>query len=83
MTTALDSGQRSAVEKLVLRCRALLEEDLAQSLEGRFGIRGDGVARTRRGCGSILRGWRLAGIWCRWYRICGLRVSQPSLQWVV
>ena len=49
MTTALDSGQRSAVEKLVLRCRALLEEDLAQSLEGRFGIRVDGVVEDEAG----------------------------------
>ena len=46
MTAGLGADQRTAVEKLVLRCRRLLEEDLAQILEGRFGIRQDGVVEA-------------------------------------
>ena len=43
MTEALDAGQRTSLEKLVLRCRHLLETDLAQELERRYGIQKSGV----------------------------------------
>lgn len=43
MTEALDAAQRTSLEKLVLRCRHLLETDLAQELERRYGIHKSGV----------------------------------------
>lgn len=39
----LDAAQRSLLERLVIRARALLETDLAGQLEGRFGIHPDGT----------------------------------------
>lgn len=43
MTEALDSIQRSRLERLVGRARALLEADLADQAAGRFGIDLDGA----------------------------------------
>ena len=43
MIEALDAAQRTILEKLVLRCRHLLETDLAQELERRYGIQKSGV----------------------------------------
>ena len=43
MTEALTAAQRTTLEKLVLGSRKLLESDLAQILEGRFGIQKDGL----------------------------------------
>lgn len=40
---ALDAQQRSTLERLVIRARSLLEEDLAAQAEGRFGIHLDGT----------------------------------------
>ena len=42
IATALDGGQRSQLERLVVRARRLLEEDLAAGAEGRFGLHDDG-----------------------------------------
>jgi hypothetical protein len=39
----LDAEQRSTLERLVIRARSLLEEDLAAQAEGRFGIHLDGT----------------------------------------
>jgi hypothetical protein len=39
----LDAAQRSTLERLVIRARALLESDLAAQAEGRFGIHLDGT----------------------------------------
>ncbi len=39
----LDASQRTALEKLVIHARALLEADLAAQAEGRFGIHRDGT----------------------------------------
>ena len=39
----LDAGQRSALERLMIRARLLLERDLATQAEGRFGLHADGV----------------------------------------
>jgi hypothetical protein len=41
--TGLDSAQRSTLERLVIRARALLEDDLAVQAEGRFGIHLNGT----------------------------------------
>lgn len=41
--TGLDSAQRSTLERLVIRARVLLENDLVAQLEGRFGIHLDGT----------------------------------------
>lgn len=38
MSSALDQGARTALERFVQRARRLLEEDLAREAEGRFGI---------------------------------------------
>lgn len=43
MTGALDSGQRTRLERLVTRARRLLEDDLANEAAGRFGIDPDGT----------------------------------------
>jgi hypothetical protein len=39
----LDGSQRTALEKLIIAARALLETDLAAQAEGRFGIHTDGT----------------------------------------
>jgi len=39
----LDGTQRSQLERLVIRARAVLEHDLGAQLEGRFGIHADGT----------------------------------------
>ena len=39
----LDSDQRTRLERLVIRSRALLEDDLRAQAEGRFGIHADGT----------------------------------------
>ena len=39
----LDAEQRSTLERLVIRARSLLEDDLAAQAEGRFGIHLDGA----------------------------------------
>src|SRR4051812_43510714 len=41
--TGLDSAQRSQLERLVTRARAVLEADLGAQAEGRFGIHVDGT----------------------------------------
>lgn len=43
MTAALDSHQRSILERLVSRARRILEEDLRDQASGRFGIDPDGT----------------------------------------
>ena len=43
MTAALDGAQRTALSTLIQKARSLLEDDLASTLEGDFGIhRSDG-----------------------------------------
>jgi len=42
-TPGLDLGQRSTLERLVIRARVLLESDLATLAEGRYGIHLDGT----------------------------------------
>ena len=39
----LDATQRTQLERLVIRARALLEDDLGAQAEGRFGIHADGT----------------------------------------
>lgn len=41
--SGLDAAQRSMLERLIIRARALLETDLAAQAEGRFGIHPDGT----------------------------------------
>lgn len=43
MTLGLAGGERTVLERFVQRTRGWVEDDLASSLEGRFGIRSDGV----------------------------------------
>jgi hypothetical protein len=40
---SLDAGQRSKLERLIIRARILLENDFAAQVEGRFGIHPDGT----------------------------------------
>ncbi|WP_419930861.1 Eco57I restriction-modification methylase domain-containing protein [Candidatus Poriferisodalis sp.] len=49
MSTALAADQRSELEQLIQDTRGWLEDDLSESLEGRFGIRRDGrIESTER-----------------------------------
>lgn len=63
----LDAAQRSTLERLIIRARVLLENDLAAQAEGRFGIHLDGTVEdeaalpddttdkvTRRDLGQIV-----------------------------
>ena len=50
MSSALDQGARTALERFVQRARRLLEEDLAREAEGRFGIHvADGEVEDEEG----------------------------------
>lgn len=44
----LDSVQRTQLERLVIRSRGLLEDDLSGQAEGRFGIHADGTIEDER-----------------------------------
>ena len=41
--TGLDASQRAGLERLIVRARSLLEQDLADQAEGRYGINRDGT----------------------------------------
>lgn len=58
----MDKALRSQINTIVVRCRALLEEDLGIQLEGAYGVHGDGRVEP------------LAGLtWTRWARDATLK----------